>query len=255
MVYGGALPFGDDGSGPIDEDEIVERLATTAVAVLNLTGTTGNLEGLALATPKYQSEDYHGATIHSGVLPEIELTVYMGVYRPYQDHGNSVVFGLHQDLVKQALDRLMGRAGAEGPSTPKQQAGDAVPGEYFAASVKIDEQTVRQAGIPEQQSAVVKMIQRVSIAAGEDGDSLVVQLAADIVNQQRAEQIQQLLQGLMALLELPIEDLEKDEGFLLLRELVKGIEVTRTGNRVKCQLRKPADAFLKRTAAMLEEAF
>ena len=254
-MYGLVSPF----RGEIrNEEEIVEKMATTGVAVVRLTGGTGNLEGLALATPDYQSAEYKGATIHSGTLPDFPPRVYMAVLKREEGKPNVVVFGLREDQVKEALDRVKGKpapvqAGSPGASpggVPETALVPAPEGALFAAGLKLDEATILALGVPQQQSAVFKMLTRVVLSVAADDDLVSVQLTADLVNQQRAEQVRQLVEGAVALVELlvelPVEEL-KEEEFQVLREIFKDVDVQVSckGARVTCRLTKPAETLLK----------
>jgi hypothetical protein len=240
-IYGTASPF----SGPIrTEEEIVEKMATTGVAVVTLSGGTGNLEGLALATPEYQSTKYKEATIHSGKLPDFPPRVFMAVCRQGTGKPSMVVFGLDEDQVKQALDRLTDNAVA-GPEGSPAMFAPAPKGTLFSAGLKLDEKTLQVLGVPPQQSAVFKMLERVALSLATEGDSVSLQVTADVVNEERAEQVRQLVEGLVAFVQLPIGELEKEEEFLLLREIFKDVKVSRTGTRVLCSLTKQADAVFK----------
>jgi hypothetical protein len=170
--------------------------------------------------------------------------VFMAVCRPGEGKPSLVVFGLNEDQVKQALDRLSESAApgaAAGPAgfapTPK--------GILLSAGLKLDEKTLHALGVPPQQSAVFKMLQRVSVSLAAEGDAVNLQVAADVVNEERAEQVRQLLEGLVAFVQLPIPELQEEKEFLLLREIVKDVKVTRTGSRVLCSLTKPADVVFK----------
>jgi hypothetical protein len=241
-VYGLVGPF----EGKVtSEEQLVEKMATSGVLVVRLSGSPGNLEGLALATPGYQSAEYHGTTIHSGVLPDFEPRVYMAVHKPEGGQPSSVVIGLQEDQVKQAVDRLLGRVRlgsaidpVSGPST------DDAPGAFFTASLKLDDKAIRALNVPEQHSAVVKMLQRLTVSLGAEGESVVARVSADVVDEKRAEQIQQLLQGVIAFVQLPIEELEAQEEFVMVRGIVKDMKVSRSGNRVTCQLSRPGAGLL-----------
>lgn len=250
-MYGLVSPFG----GEIrNEEEIVEKMATTGVAVVTLTGGTGNLEGLALATPDYRSTEYKGATIHSGTLPDVPLRVYMAVLKQ-QSAGQlgMVVFGLGEDQVKQALDRVKGRAisprtGLPAASKVGTAADQFVPttqGTLLAAGLKLDEATIRAVGVPQQQSAVAGMLTRLAVSLGSRDDLVTAQLTAEVINEERAEQVRQLVEGLIAFVQLPIEEFEEEEEFRLLREILKDVEVSRQGAYVHCRLTKPANTLLK----------
>lgn len=254
-VYGLVSPF----AGEIrNEEELVEKMATTGVAVVTLSGGTGNLEGLALATPDYRSTEYRGATIHSGTLPDFPLRVYMAVEQQGTGKPNIVVFGLDEIQVKQALDRATGKPVIQPAVHLDVPGGGAretvfVPvakGTFVAAGLKLDEATIGALGIPQQQSAVFKMLTRVAVSLGAENDLVTAQLTADLVNEQRAEQVRQLVEGAVALgkllLELPIEEFDEEE-LLLLREIFKDMEVqvVRDGVHVTCRLTKPADSLLE----------
>ncbi len=255
-VYGLVSPFGGESRR---EDEIVEKMASTGVAVVTLSGGTGNLEGLALATPDYRSTEYQGATIHSGTLPDFPPRVCMAVLKQEgRGKPSVVVFGLDEDQVKQALDRVQARLVSGRADRPDLSARGApemvrVPvakGTFFAAGLKLDEATIRVLDIPQQQSAVFKMLTRVAVSLGVENDLVTAQLTADLVNEQRAEQVRQLVQGAVALgellLELPIDEFDEEE-FLLFREILKDMEVqvVRDGVHVTCRLTKPADSLLE----------
>lgn len=254
-MYGLVSPFG----GEIrSEDDIVEKMATTGVAVVRLTGGTGNLEGLALATQEYQSTEYNGATIHSGTLPDFPPRVYMAVLKRGEGKPNVVVLGLREEQVKEALDRVKGKPASGQTDSPGASPGGApetplVPapkGTFFAAGLKLDEATIRALGVPQQQSAVFKMLTRVVLSVGADDESVSVQLTAHLVNQQRAEQVRQLVEGAVALVELlvelPIEEL-KEEELQMLREILKDVDVQVSckGTQVTCRLTKPADTLFE----------
>jgi hypothetical protein len=254
-MYGLVSPF----AGEIrNEEELVEKMATSGVAVVTLSGGTGNLEGLALATPDYRSTEYRGATIHSGTLPDFPLRVYMAVEQQGNGKPNIVVFGLDEVQVKQALDRATGKPVVQ-PAVPLDVPGGgsretvfvpAAKGTFFAAVLKLDEATIRALDIPEQQSAVFKMLTRVTVSLGADDNLVTAQLTAGMVNEQRAEQVRQLAEGAVALgellLELPIEEL-KEEELQMLREIFKDVDVqvSRKAAQVTCRLTKPADTLLE----------
>ena len=246
-VYGLASPFDDE----IDnEEELVEKMALTGVAVVTLTGGTGNLEGLALATPEYQSTEYREATIHSGTLPEIDLKVYMAVLEPDAGKPGIVVIGLNEDRVKQALDRIKGDPAGERTTTtwrgsPANVVLPAAKGTILAAGLRLDDQTWRAFEIPEQQSAVFRMLKCVAVSLGGEGDTVTLDVTVEVVNQERAEQVRQLAEGAIAFVQLPIEELEEEEEFLLLREILKGVEVSRNGAQVTCRLTRSADAVVE----------
>ncbi len=246
-VYGLASPF----AGEIrDEEEFVEKMALTAVAVVTLSGGTGNLEGLALAMPEYRSTEYQGATVHSGTMPEIDLKVYLAVLEPDAGSNGIVVVGLDEDQVKRALDRVRGvPAGEQGVPVPLGSPANVVlptaKGAFLAAGLKLDDQTWRALDIPEQQSAVFRMLKGVAASAGGEGDSVTFELTVEVVNQERAEQVRQLAEGAIAFVQLPIEELEEEEEFLLLREILKGVEVSRAGAHVTARLTRPADTLVE----------
>ena len=98
----------------------------------NYRARRGNLEGFVLGhCLTYQSTDYAGATIHSGMAGDIKSTmkggktarsnprVYVAVYQVSEDQPNWVVAGLQEEQVKKALDRLRAVA-TDKPFTPRE---------------------------------------------------------------------------------------------------------------------------------------
>ena len=133
-----------------------------------------------------------------------------------------------EELVKQALDWAIDRT----PSATR--AG--IDGPFFAASLTLGHEAIRALQIPQQQSAVFRMFQRVSLSSGIENDAGFVNLTAELVDEERAEQVRQLVAGAIAFVQLPIEELEEEEEFRLLRTVLNDAEVFRKGKEVICRL-------------------
>jgi len=268
-VYGTTNPFETEARS---DDEVIENMAATSVAIISLTGGTGNLEGFALAAPGYQSTDYEGATIHSGTIPDSPIRVYMAVLQPSTAIPGVVVLGMEEARVKAVLDlrrsMTIGKLGGLDPLNdikgPDQYTIiPAVDGAFLAAGLELGEGTFRVMEIPEQQSAVAQMLERVTFSLGTipassmfaetpDGNSdfathgkTTAQIALDVVDEQRAEQVRQLITGAIAFTQLPIKELEQEEEFVIVREILRDVEVSRENMRVLIRVSKPTDALLQ----------
>ncbi|MBN1589496.1 MAG: hypothetical protein JW888_08275 [Pirellulales bacterium] len=216
----------------------------TGVVVVQLRGTTGNLEGLALATPDYESAEYKGATIHSGTVNNAPGRVFIAVLKRPEGESNLVVFGMSEDHVRKAVDQATNATPASSGSMERENV-------LCGIGMKLDEKTMRALNIPKQQSAAFKMLKATAAIVKTDDASLVIEIRAFLVDEQRAEQVRQLLEGLVAMAQLHLEthegtgnDMNEDE-----KQLVSGmletVAISRDGSRVTCRLSAPQDQLLR----------
>jgi hypothetical protein len=82
----------------------------------------------------------------------------------------------------------------------------------------------------------------VSLAA--EDKSVVARVSAEAVDEKRAEQIRQLVQGVIALTEMPIKELEENKDYAKIRKLLGDITVSRSGKQVTLRLSRPAAGLL-----------
>ncbi len=171
--------------------------------MLQLGETTGNLEGMMLALPGYESEEYHDITIHSA--HDDDKRAFAAIHTG--DDGNKrIVASTQRSHVIEMLDGLNGsRRG----------------GKRRSVSWVVPEGTFLQVQILEFPSEildedppgnVIKMLRDVALTVGEDGDDYVAELTLTTSDEKRAEQIQQMVTGFKAMVGLFREQIEEEIG-------------------------------------------
>ncbi len=196
-----------------------------AVAIVTLESTTGNLEGLALAMPGYESTEQDGWTIHSG-LAEDGRRVYAAVRQ--KD-------GAPHPVVVLATDRgRLGEALAAGPETSEQEP------DAFAL-LRVRQSMLSRLAELDRHANVVSMVRDAALRISETAGVLRAALDIEVINEDRAEQVRQLIQGVLAATQLPIEDAE----FQRMSALTRGVTISREGSRVTCVLERPSAELLR----------
>ncbi len=210
--------------------------------VLQLGQTTGNLEGLLLALPGYDSSEHGGHTIHS--MSDGGMHGFGAIYKDASGMHRVVAAPNRQDVIAM-LDGLSGDSqGAQ------KEISLGVPAGTFA-SVQVLELPLDQLDEGEPPANVVKLLTSVSLTvSGVDDKGLAVELSLGTKEEKRAEQIQQLLQGLSAMVSLAESQIVDDQDAQKALELLKGLAIDRDGTQVSLRVDVPEEIVLK----LLEEA-
>lgn len=189
-------------------------------AVANIGSTRGNIEGWLLAAPGYQSETIDDSTIlHSIKMPEHGPHARLWCAMPLNKASNNYI-------VVAATDRDTAVALAEQVSKDGvSKFGDRLSGDTML-SVTINDLSRAPIEIDENDpgSGLIKTLQSVEVTASNvNNDQLVVttQLVTD--SPARAQQIQQLLTGMKAMVQLAIP--EKDPEAKELAKLLNNVNV------------------------------
>jgi hypothetical protein len=188
-------------------------------AVANIGSTRGNIEGWLLAAPGYQSETIDDATIlHSFVMEEHGPQARLWCAMPLNKASDSYIVVAATDretavaLAKQAAAQGIGKFG-------DKLAGDTLislaVNDLSKAPIEIDED--------EPGSAIVKTIQSIMLSAASQGDQLVATCDITTDNAARAEQLNQLITGMKAMVQLALP--EKDPDAKELAKLLNNVNV------------------------------
>ena len=230
----GMDPFEDIQSITLSTDQLEEN-SESAVAVIRLKKTAGNLEGLALNLPDYEAEEYATHTIHSARPPQTKGNQkFFGAVHGRDNQDRSLVLSPNVEAVKSKLDQL-------------DKAGDATD------AVDLDEQKLVQIQVREMpteklgkgpQAAVAKIVTSVSVDITSDDDRLFATASTVTQNAKQAEQLQQMCNGLMAMIDLAQSMEPNDKELRQIREIVQGVETTVSENNVKLKLAFNADKIL-----------
>lgn len=188
-------------------------------ALANIGSTRGNIEGWLLAAPGYQSETIDDRTIlHSFVMEEHGPGARLWCAMPLNEASNNyiVVAATNREtavaLAKQAAAQGIGKFG-------DKLAGDTLislaVNDLSKAPIEIDED--------EPGSAIVKTIQSIMLSAASQGDQLVATCDITTDNAARAEQLNQLITGMKAMVQLALP--EKDPDAKELAKLLNNVNV------------------------------
>jgi hypothetical protein len=204
--------------------------------VIQLGKTTGNIEGLLLALPGYASEEHGETTIHSAKLDNMH--VYAAI-QTNTDGMKSILASTHRADVLEMLTSTQGaRTGGK-----KREISWVVPSGTFAQLQIIEfPSDVLKEGPP---ANIIKMLKDVSLTLGESGDDFSVDLLLTTSDDKRAEQLQQLIQGLKAMVSLFKDEIGDDEQAKAAMSLAEGITVERTGVDVTLHAGVPQELIIK----------
>lgn len=220
--------FGSDFEDPIEGLQIV----------VGLKKTTGNLEGLLLAIPGYEQSKHKRYTIHSAA-PDDDIRVYGAIHEDDRNNKHIVAAHKRSDLTSM-LDALRDHRSDSSPSDARSSSRH--------RNTLIDVQLERLPEIDDLEgppAAVAKLLKRTSVSVFEQDDELIVELSITTDDEKQAEQIQQLCQGLAAMVGLAESIEEGSEELELAAELLDGLEVDRNGSQVQLQLEVPEELIIK----------
>jgi hypothetical protein len=170
--------------------------------VANIGSTRGNIEGWLLAAPGYKSETIDDSTIlHSFVMEDHGPNARLWCAIPFSKSTNShiLVAATERDtvvaLAKQAAEQGIGKFG-------DKLSGDTLVSlavnDLSKAPIEIDED--------EPGSAIIKTIQTIVFSATSEGDQLVATCEIDTDNPARAQQLNQLITGMKAMVQLALPE-------------------------------------------------
>lgn len=235
----GLDPFEDIQSITLSTDDLDED-SESAVAVVRLRKSAGNLEGLALNLPEYDTEEHEQHTIHSARMPQSKGNrKIFGTVHGEKDQDRTIVLSPELTAVKSKLNEL-DSAGEE------LYANEGASGK---ANSKLVEMRVLE--IPMEkigrgpQAAVAKIITSFTADLTCDDESIVATAMTTTQNEKQAEQLQQMSNGLMAMIDLAQSMEPNDKDLRQIREVVCNFESTVADNHVTLTLSLNSEKILQ----------
>jgi hypothetical protein len=222
-------PFEEIRGAVIAIDDI-EEPEQNMVAIIQMGETTGNIEGLLLGLPGYQSEKKNGMTIHSADYEGQEI---YGVIRKVGDN-KVLVIAPDKDKLLQV---------AEQASDIRQLIGQSSAAKSTFIRILVNE-------LPEElmedgpQAAVVKFLESIQVTVGQASDNLVFALELTVDNEEHAEQLRQMANGLKAMIGFAMTQEEMDEEMKKAAELAQGMEVSVEGTQLNLSISLPVDVVM-----------
>ncbi len=192
--------------------------------MVRLKKSSGNLEGLALGLPGYQSLKHGEHEFHSAT-PNDSNRVY-GAIHGEGDQDRTLVLSPSLDTMHDALDDL----DEQDDNAPESKEGGLV-----LASLDVFE-------MPEElakrgpQSAVAKIIKSLSLAVEQSDENIRIAVNLSTENHKQAEQLKQMASGLVAMIDLAQSMDNDDRDLQQLREAILAVNSEAEENEVRIRV-------------------
>lgn len=191
--------------------------------------STGNLEGLLLALPGYESAKHEDRVIHSVQIDEGQR-LHGAIYGDSSRAKQIVIATSHSDVVSM-LDTLA-QDGSRSPSDLSEK----FKGDKKALLQVFLNQIPKIEDLEGPPKTIARLLEQVTLSVRSDDDDLDVSLSLVADDEQHAEQLQQLAQGLVAMVSLAKESDGDDEDLAMAAKLLEGLEASRDGTEVRLRI-------------------
>jgi hypothetical protein len=209
----------------------------------------GNLAGLLLAAPGYQSEQVGGTLVHSIRTDE---------QRPGAERIFVVIDG-GGDLGDEPARLIAAHSGdaaaafADRPDADEALLDDTTQGTLIALEVG---NLAAAADAAPQHSALLRMTQRLRLEMGSDDGMAQARAMVWVDDESRARQVQQLTQGLLAMAQLAAgsapADTPEGQALQAVARMAGDASVQRDGAMIRLQVQTPADELGELIDAMMQ---
>lgn len=200
--------------------------------VLQMKKTTGNLEGMMLGLPGYESYEKEGHTIHTA--SEDDMAAFASIQEDKSGNKRVVIATSESKL----MDLL-----TEQETRIQRQVSWTVPDGTFAQLQVI--QFPEDLMDVDQAKNVVKLLENVSVFLGEDGSDFTADVALTATNEKKAEQIEQLVLGVKAMVGLFQDEIGDDEDAKMAMEILDQVSIDREGRTLTVHGSLPEEMMLK----------
>ena len=192
---------------------------TSATVIANLGPNRGNIEGWLLAAPGYQSEDLDENTIVHSFVAEKEDIPRMWCAMPKTSGNQNYVFvGSFNRETTVALAKELQTAGTA------ELAGQLTGEKFLSISVNDLSKAPIEIDQDAPGSGLIKTIQSLALSAASAQDKLSVDANITADTPARAQQINQLIVGMKAMVQLAVPD--NDEEAKKLAEMLNHLSVS-----------------------------
>ncbi len=200
---------------------------------LSMGKTTGNLEGLLLGLPNYESMDYGNHVIHSAKPDEDRI---YGAVDQSKDGNHVIILSSNPKTVEQQLDLLGDGSIASKPNRDKSLAWDWDVKTLISAQLwEIPLQDLGEG----PHANVAKRLKSLAFAISEIDDELDLRLNLETETEKQANQIRQMVDGLVAMIEFAQSIESEDEDLQQVAKLLKQAKSSVEGTSVRMKLRLP----------------
>ncbi len=218
------------------------------VILASIAGNSGNLEGLMLAAPGYQSTRENKRTIHSFIAKDAthgDARMYV-IVEPINNGQTTLLIGANdQGNLMNALNRTINRV-ASTEATPTDSAAGSI---VFAEINDVASLPMEGAG---EHSATIGMLNRVTMSLTESNQQVKLTADADVVDEQRADQIRQLAQGALAMVQIAAMQKPDDLGATTASDMASRVKIERQGNHVNATMISDVSSLTRTMRMMIE---
>lgn len=219
-----------------------EKPEESLVGFIQLRGTTGNLEGLAMGLPGYESSKFKTHTIHMA-SPDENTKVYAAIQS--DESGNKqIVVASNRARLEQVLSEEEG--GSRSASDAEAEGDDAISKVRFQAKSVV---SLRLLELPNEltkfvkdgpQAGITKMLKSLSFDLLNGDEEMTVQLAMSTEKEDQAEQVRQMLQGFIAMMQFAQSADPNDKEMQQIMKYTSGLKAERSGMDVRIEAKVPA---------------
>lgn len=200
--------------------------------VISLGKTTGNLEGLVLTLPGYDSEEIGEHTIHSA---DLDGQPAFAAIR--ESRGNKQV------VAAMSRSNLMDLLDGKGGKVPALPNGEPTLLQIHAS--ELPPQLKEEFGDNHPLNTAIKLISSFMVVVTADDDSFGVTLRINATSEKKADQIKQLAQGARALLSLMEDDLKQDKDFMAVKSILDEVKFGHEGKTFSASVDVPEQFIMK----------
>ena len=207
--------------------------------IIELQQTTGNLEGLMLTMPEYQSSIHRDYQIHSVVLDGDRL---YGAVHTGGDGTKRIVAGMSPQPVHQVLDHFDGQTGTDLSRRLPLATGHLVDVNVFE---------IPKAAIAEPPfSTAAEMVQTAAVTLSEQGSHFRASVVLNTHVDAQAEQLRQMIQGSVAMIQSMAQN-GTDPSLALVAGYLQSVDIQRSGTKVSVSVEIPQDMVAEQLSAAM----
>lgn len=211
----------------------------SVVVIIELQKTTGNLAGLLLALPEYKSTLHRDYQIHSVVLDGDRL---FGTIHTDSEGTKRIVAALSDLPVQRVLDHFDGQTGAELSRRLPQATGNLLDVNLFDFP--------RDSITEPPFSSAAQMIQTAGLAISDHSQGLTISLQVVTQVAPQAEQLQQMIQGGVAMLTSSSQN-SPDPNMVMTANLLESLSVDRQDKKLSLSLTVPHQVVAEQLAGAM----
>ena len=202
--------------------------------VVGMGDTTGNLEGLLLTLPGYDSTEHGDHVIHT-VSPDDDFRLFGAIHGR---RNKRIVIGTSLKSVQTMLDDMDNqRSVSPSDLTSRRDDADSLVTVRLLEIPKLDLE-----GPPE---ALLKLVKDATLHVRAYGDDMEVELNIVSDTEKHAEQLQQLAQGAAAMVDLARDVEEDDEDLEMVASVLETLKAERDDDEIHLRLRIPEDLVIE----------